>query len=122
MISKNTNRRYINYFKVINSVIKDRSQLINIWNEFSLQIFENFGKKFVDWDNKPIKIRLKNLLKELLNMNKASSEYRLLLYYHMMSLDSHRLMLKNATSILCGENIYKSKYKIKKLIKKYCYL
>ena len=75
----------------------------------------------MDWDNKPYKIRIKNLLKELLNLNKASLDYKLLLYYHMMSLDSHRLMLKNATSILCGEKTYKPTNKIKKLIKKYCY-
>ena len=122
IISQNNSKKYINYFKVVNAVINDRLKLTNIWNEFSLNIFNNFGRKYVDWDKKPIKTRLKNLCKELLNMNKASLKYRLLLYYHMMSLDSHRLMLKKATSILCGENIYKSKYKIKKLIKKYCYL
>ena len=76
----------------------------------------------MDWDKKPYKTRLKNFLKEILNLNKPSSDYRLLLYYHMMSLDSHRLMLKNATSILCGEKTYKPNGKIKKLIKKYFYL
>ena len=120
-ISNNNNKYYRKYFTVINSAIKNRNTLNNIWNEFSLQIFDNFGKKFVDWDNKSYKTRLKNLFKELFNLNKASTKYRLLLYYHMMSLDSHRLMLKNATSILCGEKIYKPKNKIKKLIKKYCY-
>ena len=121
IIFENNNKNYRNYFQVINSVIKNRNTLNNFWNEFSLQIFDNFGKKFMDWDNKPYKIRIKNLLKELLNLNKASLDYKLLLYYHMMSLDSHRLMLKNATSILCGEKTYKPTNKIKKLIKKYCY-
>lgn len=121
IIFENNSKNYRNYFKVINSVIKNRNTLNNVWNEFSLQIFDNFGKQFMDWDNKPYKTRIKNLLKELLNLNKASLNYKLLLYYHMMSLDSHRLMLKNATSILCGEKIYKSTNKIKKLIKNYCY-
>jgi poly-gamma-glutamate synthesis protein (capsule biosynthesis protein) len=121
IIFENNSKNYRNYFKVINSVIKNRNTLNNVWNEFSLQIFDNFGKQFMDWDNKPYKIRIKNLLKELLNLNKASLDYKLLLYYHMMSLDSHRLMLKNATSILCGEKIYKPTNKIKKLIKNYCY-
>jgi poly-gamma-glutamate synthesis protein (capsule biosynthesis protein) len=120
-ISKNNRKKYTNYFKTINSVIKDRIKLINIWDEFSLQIFENYGKKYVDWDKKSIKTRLKNLFKELLNLNKDLSDHRLLMYYHMMSLESHRLMLKNATSILCGEKIYKPNYKIKKLIRKFCY-
>jgi poly-gamma-glutamate synthesis protein (capsule biosynthesis protein) len=122
IILQSYSKKYINYFKVINSIIKNKLKLTNIWNEFSLNIFNNFGKRYVDWGKKSIKTILKNILKEFLNINDASSNYKLLLYYHMMSLDSHRLMLKNATSILCGENIYKSKYKIKKLIKKYCYL
>ena len=121
-IFENNNKKFRNYFKVVNNVIKNRDILNDIWNEFSLQIFDNFGKSFVDWDKKPYTTIFKNLFKELLNLNKASSEYKTLLYYHMMSLESHRLMLKNATSILCGENIYKPKHKIKRLIKKYCYL
>ena len=39
----------------------------------------------------------------------------------MMALESHRLMLKNATSILCGESTNKSDTKVKKLILEYCY-
>ncbi len=112
------NQRYKKYFNIVNSNFKNEKNLENIWNELSLQLFNFFGKKYMQWTLSPIKIQAKNIVKTLLKW-KIKPNY--IYYYHMLSLDSHRIMLKNATSILCGEKSFRSKKKIKKLIKNYCY-
>jgi len=107
------------YFQQVNSKFHNEDIFEDIWNELSIQLFNFFGKKYMKWNNLPIKTQAKEIVKSLLQ-KEQNNNY--LYYYHMLALDSHRLMLKNATSILCGEKKYKSKEKIKRLIKKYCYL
>lgn len=112
------NEKYKKYFDQVNSKFHNEDILEDVWNEFSIQLFNFFGKKYMKWNALPIKTQAKNIIKSLLR-KKHNNNY--LYYYHMLALDSHRLMLKNATSILCGEKKYKSKEKIKRLINKYCY-
>ena len=115
----NKKRKYDDYFRVVNLNFKREKQLEKIWNEFSLQLFESFGKKYMNWSNKSLRNQLIGLAKIFLKKKENVRNYRY--YYHMMALESHRLMLKNATSILCGETTNKSNSKVKKLILEYCY-
>ena len=118
VIPAKNNQRYKKYFNIVNSNFKNNENLENIWNELSIQLFNFFGKKYMQWTLSPIKTQAKNILKSIL---KREIKPNYIYYYHMLSLDSHRIMLKNATSILCGEKNYRSLKKIKKLIKNYCY-
>ena len=117
--SPNIKKNYNDYFKVINSNFKSEKQLEKIWNEFSLQLFEFFGKKYMNWNKKSLKNQFKSIIKIFLKKKENDKNY--LYYYHMIALESHRLMLKNATSILCGESTNKTNAKVKKLIREYCY-
>ena len=96
------NEKYKKYFDQVNSKFHNEDILEDVWNEFSIQLFNFFGKKYMKWNALPIKTQAKNIIKSLLR-KKHNNNY--LYYYHMLALDSHRLMLKNATSILCGEKI-----------------
>ena len=66
----NRKKNYDDYFRVVNSNFKREKQLEKIWNEFSYNYLEYFGKKYIDWNNKSVKNQLVGLAKIFLKKKK----------------------------------------------------
>lgn len=115
-------KKHLKYFHEINKVFKNEKLFYALWQEVAMEQYIFFGARYMSWQIRSIKNHLKGIF------NKVTNNYFLLennkeinlLRFHMLSLESHRQMLKEATGIISGEikdlrNNY-TKYLVQKYI------
>jgi poly-gamma-glutamate synthesis protein (capsule biosynthesis protein) len=114
--------QHIKYFTEINKIFKNEKLFYALWQEVAMTQYFFFGKRYMSWQNRSIKNSLKEIFNKITNNYFLSGDKKKinLLRFHMLSLESHRQMLKEATGIISEEvkdlrNNY-TKYLVQKYI------
>jgi len=115
-------KKHQSYFNEINKIFKNEKLFYALWQEVAMAQYSFFGKRYMSWQNRSIKNNLKEILYKITNNYFLLENIKKinLLRFHMLSLESHRQMLKEATGIISGEirdlrNNY-TKYLVQKYI------